>query len=145
MQFTSRIINSAPLKVNLRSGARKTSTQDISYEETQQAITRAAPSGVTKVSLVTFYRDSKGCRQLRARTVGDELAEQALQRGKRPSRKAIRMANAIKLEQVLESGRFKSIREAAQRCGISRNTAAELLNMLNQSPEEIETILYETT
>ncbi len=101
------------------------------------------PEGVTKVSPITIFNNSRGGKSIRARRVGDELANQALSRGQRPSRQAIKMANALRVERILDTGRYRSIRELAARTKISRNTLAELLNMLNQGIMEIEAQLYE--
>ncbi len=81
---------------------------------------------------------------MRQRTLGDELADRATAMGAQPTMRAIRMANAILLEQVLGTGRFRSPAELAKCIGVSRNLISDLLAMLNQSPAEIEKILFET-
>ncbi len=169
MIFTSRIVKESPemppessqeaaplprspcrlkLKQASNMGARlkknrTTSLASISYEEAQQKITMRPPEGVTKVSPITIYQNNRGGKAIRARRVGDELANQALSRGQRPTRRAIKMANALRVERLLETGRYKSVRELAMRTGISRNTLGELLEMLNQGVKEIEKVLFE--
>ncbi len=80
-------------------------------------------------------------RQVRQRTVGDELAASAAQA---PTTRAIRMANALMLERILGTGQFKSPAALAAKLGISRSVVSELLGMLNLPPAEIERILFET-
>lgn len=81
---------------------------------------------------------------IRSRTFGDELADKAAAMGAQPTMRAIRMANAILLEQVLGTGQFRSPAELAKCIGVSRKLISDLLAMLNQSPAEIEKILFET-
>ncbi len=54
------------------------------------------------------------------------------------------MANAILLERILGTGKFKSPAALAAMLGISRSVVSELLGMLNLPVAEIERILFET-
>ena len=92
-----------------------------------------------------IHTDSRGSlKHIRQRTLGDELADKAAHKGAIPTTRAIRMANAILLEQILGTGEFASPAAFAKMIGVSRKLISELLAMLNQSPAEIEKILFET-
>lgn len=62
-----------------------------------------------------------------------------------PTKRAIRMANAIMLERLLVTGKYGSATHLAKLIGVSQPHVTQLLNMLNLSPAEIEAILFETT
>ncbi len=61
----------------------------------------------------------------------------------RPTKRAIRMANAIMMERILTSGRFSSVREFSEALGVSQPVVSNALKMLNLPPDEIERILFE--
>lgn len=82
-------------------------------------------------------------KQIRRCTVGDELADKAAAQA-RPSTRAIRLANAILLEQILETGHFRSPAALAEKIGISRSLISELLSLLDMPPDQMEKILFET-
>lgn len=54
------------------------------------------------------------------------------------------MANAIYLEGLLETGRFRSMGELARKAGVRRDSLNEYLQMLDRPLREIERILFET-
>lgn len=64
--------------------------------------------------------------------------------GSRPTLRAITMANALRLEEVLASGCFRSPAAMARALGISRSLIYNRLAMLNQPVETIERLLFET-
>lgn len=82
-------------------------------------------------------------KQIRRCTVGDELADRAAALA-HPSTRAIRLANAILLEQILETGHFRSPAALAEKIGISRSLISELLSLLDMPPDQMEKILFET-
>lgn len=63
-------------------------------------------------------------------------------KGERISKRALRMANAIVLEELLMEGRFENIGEALKYLGISRYIWKDCAAMLNLPPEEITRILF---
>ena len=65
-------------------------------------------------------------------------------RGQRPIMRAICMANAMKLERLLLSGSFESIRAMARALHLPHYILYRRLHMLNQAPEQIEELLFET-
>ncbi len=65
-------------------------------------------------------------------------------RGQRPTMRAICMANAMKLERLLLSGSFESIRAMARALHLPHYILYRRLHMLNQAPEQIEELLFET-
>ena len=130
---------------------RKVSIKEASPQEQElQFTTRYVDAENRKIiSPITFSYTGKGEKHIRPRTLADEMSAKALQRGSRPTRRAIKMANALELEYELERGAWskcsgKSLRKFAERVGISRNTLSELLNMLNRPVKDIEAILFET-
>lgn len=122
---------------------RTTRIKPITYEEAQQKIIISPPQGVTRVSPIHIYNNSKGGKSIRPRRIGDELADCALQRGQRPSRQALRIANALRVEKLLETGKYGNISSLAKHLKMCRSTLSDLLNMLNRSNAEIEKILFE--
>ena len=129
-----------PQKIALRT---REAIRTVSYQEAQQELKIEPPKGVTKVSPIKIFYNEKGGKSIRPRRVGDELEERALKRGERPSKRALKMANALCLERIMESGKYANITQLAKRTRICRNRYAELLEMLNRSREEIEAILFE--
>ena len=129
---------------------RKVSIKEANPQEQAQFTTRYVDAENRKIiSPITFSYTGKGEKHIRPRTLADEMSAKALQRGSRPTRRAIKMANALALEHELERGAWskcsgKSLRKFAERVGISRNTLSELLNMLNRPVKDIEAILFET-
>jgi len=100
--------------------------------------------GDTYTVPVTFEFNRNSVKTIRRKTEADVKAERALKRGERPTRRAIRMANALYLERLLETGRFSSPYRLAESTGICRDTIYDLLHMLNCSVEEMEAALFET-
>lgn len=74
----------------------------------------------------------------------DPLADGALLPGERPTTAAVRMANALMLEQILGTGAFGNASELARAVGISKDVVSELLAMLDKPVAEIERLLFET-
>ncbi len=74
---------------------------------------------------------------------GHARARCAAGEGQRPTRRAIRMANAIMMERILTSARFSSAREFSEALGVSQPVVSNALKMLNLPPDEIERILFE--
>lgn len=68
----------------------------------------------------------------------------ALEKGKRPTKRAIRMANALVLEQKLHSGELRSVTDVCDTFGITRMVLSKTLDMLDHTPQEISSILRET-
>ena len=81
---------------------------------------------------------------LRLRTAEDDLVDAVCQCDKFPTKRAIRMANAIMLERLLVTGKYGSATNMARLIGVSQPHVTQLLNMLNLPPAEIEAILFET-
>ena len=73
----------------------------------------------------------------------DEVARDALPVHHRPINDAVRMANAILLEQVLATGEYKNASRLATQIGVSKNVLSDLLAMLNKPVREIERLLFE--
>lgn len=93
---------------------------------------------------VKIGTDSCGSKkQISRRTLGDELADKVASQA-RPSTRAIRLANALLLEQILETGRFRSPAALAEKIGISRSVMSDLLALLDTPVHEMERILFET-
>ena len=61
-----------------------------------------------------------------------------------PTNDAVRMANAILLEQVLATGEYKNASRLATQIGVSKNVLSDLLAMLNKPVAEMERVLFET-
>ena len=57
--------------------------------------------------------------------------------------RAIRMANALMLEQLLGTGQFASDSELARCIGIQKHLLSDLLALLNMPVAEIERWLFE--
>lgn len=73
-----------------------------------------------------------------------EPHQQALSIGNRPTSRAIRMANALMLEQLPGTGQFASASELARCIGIQKHLLSDLLALLNMPVKEIEKWLFET-
>ncbi len=102
-------------------------------------------SGCEHSVAIRFCTGSNGSlKTLRLRTLGDELEEEVAATQDHPTTDAIRMANAIMLEKILGTGRFRSPAALAKKLGISRSVFSKLLNLLNLPPAEIERRLFET-
>ena len=71
------------------------------------------------------------------------MARDALPVHHRPTNDAVRMANAILLEQVLATGEYKNASRLATQIGVSKNVLSDLLAMLNKPVKEIERLLFE--
>lgn len=57
---------------------------------------------------------------------------------------AIRMANALMLEQLLGTGQYASASELARCIGVQKHHLSDLLALLNMPVKEIEKWLFET-
>ncbi len=68
----------------------------------------------------------------------------SLKKGCRPTKRAIRMANALVLEQMLHAGQFRSLADIRMTYGITRMVLATPHDMLDHTPQEISSILRET-
>ena len=104
----------------------------------------AADSYHVSILISLNTRDCGSQRFIRHRTKADELAEQALPVGNRPTSRAIRMANALMLEQLLGTGQFASASELARCIGVQKHLLSDLLALLNMPVPEIEKWLFET-
>ena len=104
----------------------------------------AADSYHVSIPITLCTRDCGSQKFIRQRTKADELAEQALPVGNRPTSRAIRMANALMLEQLLGTGQFASASELARCIGIQKHLLSDLLALLNMPVAEIERWLFET-
>lgn len=104
---------------------------------------RTLPDGSYVIPVVISF-DSRARKVMRTRTEEDDLADEALPKEQRPTRRARMMANALFLEGLLESGHFESPHELSRKCGIRTDTIYECLSLLNRPPAEIEAILFET-
>ena len=90
-------------------------------------------------------RGSRDCPSYPARCrFGVRLQPPSLKKGCRPTKRAIRMANALVLEHKLHAGEFRSLTDVCDTFGITRMMLSKTLDMLDHSPEEIATILRET-
>lgn len=67
-----------------------------------------------------------------------------VEKGKRATKRAIALANALKLEQMLMDGSFRSLAEARNRLGITKSITDRLFKLLDLTPEEMEKVLNET-
>lgn len=83
-------------------------------------------------------------RNSKSRLVLTEPEPPSLKRGNRPAKRAIRMANALVLEQMLHAGQFRSLADIRMTYGITRMVLATPHDMLDHTPEEITAILRET-
>lgn len=92
---------------------------------------------------IIFERNEENVRIVRLRTkMDDYIAQRKTMRV--PTNRAIKMANAIILEEYLTSGKYGSASKCAEMLGVSQPTVTGMLNMLNLPPDEIERILFET-
>ena len=91
----------------------------------------------TEVIKLALRRNSK------SRLVLTEPEPPSLKMGNRPTKRAIRMANALVLEQKLHAGVFRSLADIRMTYGITRMVLAKTLDMLDHTPEEIASILRE--
>ncbi len=92
---------------------------------------------------ILFERNDENVRIVRMRTKLDDIVAQRKQMGV-PTNRAIKMANALILEEYLTSGQYGSTSQFAKQIGVSHTHMNRLLNMLNLPPDEIERILFET-
>ncbi len=83
-------------------------------------------------------------RNSRSRLVYAQPKLPSQKKGNRPTKRAIRMANALVLEQMLHVGQFRSLADIRMTYGITRMVLAKALDMLDHTPEEITAILRET-
>ena len=83
-------------------------------------------------------------RNSKSRLVLTEPEPPSLKKGNRPTKRAIRMANALVLEQKLHSGEFRSLTDVCDTFGITCMVLSKTLDMLDHTPEEISDILRET-
>ena len=104
----------------------------------------AAESYHLSVPIALTTRDCGSQKFIRQRTKADELAEEALPAGNRPTSRAIRMANALMLERLLGTGQFASASELARCIGIQKHLLSDLLALLNMPVPEIEKWIFET-
>ena len=58
----------------------------------------------------------------------------ALEKGKRPTKRAIRMANALRLEQMLHAGQFRSLADIRMTYGITRMVLATPPTICSTTP-----------
>ncbi len=128
------------LKTNETSGGRWPETRSLS----EQLADVDVPFGYDFSIPVIRERDKENCIMLRVRTKEDDLIENAAGEGKRPTARAIRMANALQMERILTSGRFSSANQFAMALGVSQTLVCNTLKMLDLPPSEIERILFET-
>ena len=112
--------------------------------EYEPLVAPAADSYHVSIPITLSTRDCGSQKFIRQRTKADELAEQALPVGNRPTSRAIRMANALMLEQLLGTGQFASASELARCIGIQKHLLSDLLALLNMPVAEIERWLFET-
>lgn len=96
------------------------------------------------VPITLIYASNGSHKIMRTRTIGDEVAAQARSAAYSPSTNAIRMANALRIEEILGTGQFRSASDLARKMGVSRKLMSDLLGMLNLPVEEIERLLFET-
>lgn len=74
----------------------------------------------------------------------DAALERALPKGKRPTKRAVRLANALLLEDMLMRGVFPSVEAAMERFGITRFMRTHYFRVLQTPPEEMARVLAET-
>ena len=90
-------------------------------------------------------RGSRECPSYPARCrFGVRLQPPSLKMGCRPTKRAIRMANALVLEQKLHAGESRSLTDVCDTFGITRMVLSKTLDMLDHPPEEISAILRKT-
>ena len=112
--------------------------------EYEPLVAAAAEDYHVSIPITLLTRDCGSQKFIRRRTKADEMAEQALPVGDRPTSRAIRMANALMLEQLLGTGQFASASELARCIGIQKHLLSDLLALLNMPVAEIERWLFET-
>ena len=116
---------------------------DILWNELETPVAMPAKAGFHESIPVVLECSSQGSmKKLRLKTYGDVVAEK---RGKevRPSSNAIRMANALLVEQILLDGDFKNPAALAKTIGVSRDMMYDLLRFMEKTPQEIESQLFE--
>ena len=90
-------------------------------------------------------RGSRECPSYPARCrFGVRLQPPSLKMGNHPTKRTIRMANALVLEHKLHAGDFRSLTDVCDTFGITRMVLSKTLDMLDNTPEEIATILRKT-
>ena len=119
-------------------------TSCMPISEYEPLVAAAAESYHVSIPISLNTRDCGSQKFIRHRTKADELAEQALPVGNRPTSRAIRMANALMLEQLLGTGQFASASELARCIGVQKHLLSDLLALLNMPVAEIERWLFET-
>lgn len=93
---------------------------------------------------VRVSRDRSSRNLLSVRSAEDDFIDSLPSRGMRPTREAVSMANALAMDKLLQSGRFKSLTQFASYLGISKSVLIRHLNMLNYPIEEQERCLLST-
>ena len=83
-------------------------------------------------------------RNSKSHLVLTEPEPPSLKKGNRPTKRAIRMANALVLEHKLHSGALRSLTNHCDTFGITLLVLYKTLDMLDHTPEKIGTILRET-
>ncbi len=83
-------------------------------------------------------------RNSKSRLVLTQPKPPSQKKGNRPTKRAILMANAFVLEQMLHAGQFRSLTDVCDTFGITRMVLSKTLDMLDHTPEEISAILRET-
>ena len=116
----------------------------LSLRQLQRPLTILTTPGYDLSVPIVYATANDGSKKfLRRRKVMDEVAREALPVHHRPTNDAVRMANAILLEQVLATGEYENASELARAVGISKNVVSDLLAMLNKPVREIERLLFE--
>ncbi len=128
------------LKTNEKKGGLWPETKHLN----EQLADVEVPPGFDFSIPITRERNAENCIILRVRTKEDDLIESAAGEGKRPTARAVRMANAIQMERILTSGKFSSANQFAMALGVSQTLVCNTLKMLDLPPAEIEKILFET-
>lgn len=67
-----------------------------------------------------------------------------LKKGQRPTKRAIRLANAIMLEKKLAAMGTRSLRQASEQLGVSTGVLRRVLRMLALTPEEMQREIFAT-
>lgn len=91
---------------------------------------------------VLFERNAENVRVMRMRTKMDDIVAMRKKTGV-PTNRAIKMANALLLEEYLTTGEYGSTSQFARQLGVSHTHVNRMLSMLNLPPDEIERILFE--
>lgn len=101
----------------------------LSLRELQRPLTILTTPGYDLSVPIVYATATDGSKKfLRRRKVVDEVARDALPVHHRPTNDAVRMANAILLEQVLATGEYKNASRLATQIGISKNVLSDLPN-----------------